>query len=142
MNSLKLLLFFILALGSASVFGDTPDIAIPEPCATLIKTADYVEVVGTNDMGGAEDFSIHNAKAISQFVQLLTSERYIAVPKNLNPKFKSKAAYKVRLSAKGNPVLEFEIIADSVLDLPGETSFYMQSDRHSDNLLAPLLRLR
>ena len=123
-------------------FGDTPDITIPEHDVALIKSADYVEVSGTNDLGGAENFTIHNAKAISQFVQFLTSERFIAVPKDLKPQFKSLSSYKVRLSAKGAPVLELQIIADSVLDIPSESSFYMQSDRHSDNFMAPLLRLR
>jgi len=127
---------------SSIALGDTPDIAIPERYVELIKTTDYVEVTGTNEMGGPEDFTIHNAKAISQFVQLLTSERYTAVPKDLKPQFKSLSSYKVRLSANGAPTLELQIIAESVLDIPGETSFYMQSDRHSDNLMAPLLRLR
>ena len=37
---------------------------------------------------------------------------------------------------------ELQVIADSVLDIPNDDSFYMESDRHSDILLAPLLRLR
>ncbi len=138
---MKFALLVLLALCTPAL-GDTPDISIPERYVTLIKSTDLVEVTGTNDMGGAEDFSIHNAKAISQFIQLLTSERYTAVPKSLKPEFKSLSSYKVRLSSNGAPVLELQIIADSVLDIPGETSFYMESDRHSDNLLAPLLRLR
>jgi hypothetical protein len=123
-------------------FAGTPDVAIPDQYLAPIKTTDLVEVTGTNDLGGAEDFSIHNAKAISQFVAFLTSERYNAVPKSLNPDFKSHSLYKVRLSSHGTPVLELKIIADSILDLPNEPSYYMESDRHSDNLLAPLLRLR
>jgi hypothetical protein len=141
-TSMKFVLLTLLAFFCPPVFGDTPDIAIPEHYAELIKTADCVEVSGTNDKGKPEDFTIHNFKAISQFVQLLTSDRYTAVPKDLKPKFKSLSFYKVRLSAKGAPVLELRVIADSVLDMPNETSLYMQSERHSDNLMAPLLRLR
>ena len=139
---MKFVLLAFATLFCAVAFGDTPDIGIPEQDANLIKTTDYVEVIGTNDLGGAENFAIHNAKAISEFVQFLTSERYTAVPKNLKPNFKSLSSYQVRLSAKGAPVLELQIIADSVLDIPNETSFYMQSGRHSDNLMAPLMRLR
>ena len=139
---MKFALLAFLALFCSTAFGDTPDINIPERYVKLIKTTDYVEVSGTNDMGKPEDFTMHNAKAISQFVQLLTSDRYTAVAKDLKPQFKSLSSYKVRLSAKGVAVLELQIIADSVLDIPNETSFYMQSDRHSDNLMAPLLRLR
>jgi hypothetical protein len=139
---MKFVLLAFLTFFCSSAFGDTPDIRIPEHDVELIKTADYVEISGTNDSGGPENFTIHNAKAISQFVQLLTSDRYTAVPKDLKPQFKSLSSYKIRLSAKGVLVLELQIIADSVLDIPNETSFYMQSDRHSDNLMAPLLRLR
>jgi hypothetical protein len=139
---MKVVLLTLLVLFCAPAFGDTPDITIPERDVELIKTADYVEVSGTNDLGGPENFTIHNAKAISQFVQLLTSDRYTAVPKDFKPQFKSLSSYKVRLSAKGAPLLELRVIADSILDIPNETSFYMQSDRHSDNLMAPLLRLR
>jgi hypothetical protein len=39
-------------------------------------------------------------------------------------------------------VLQIQVIADSVLDIPNDASYYMESDRHSDNLMAPLLRLR
>lgn len=141
-NPMKFVFLAYLAFFCSSAFGDAPDITIPERDVELIKTTDYVEVSGTNDLGGSENFTIHNAKAISQFVQLLTSDRYTAVPKNLKPQFKSMSSYQVRLSAKGVPVLELRIIADSVLDIPNDPSFYMQSDRHSDNLLAPLLRLR
>jgi hypothetical protein len=123
-------------------YGDTPDISIPAADIALIKTTDYVEVTGTNDLGGPEDFAIHDAKAISQFVQLLTAQRYNAVPKSLNPDFKSKSSYKVQLFSNGTPILDLKIIADSVIDLPNETSYYMETDRHSDILLAPLLRLR
>jgi hypothetical protein len=127
---------------SFSAYADTPDITIPDSAIALIKTTDYVEVTGTNQLGGKEDFSIHNAKAISQFVQLLTAERYNAAPKNLNPDFKSKSRYDVRLFSNGAPILDLQIIADSIIDLPSESSYYMESDRHSDILLAPLLRLR
>jgi hypothetical protein len=139
---MKLLLVVFLAVSCLAAYGDTPDISIPASDIELIKTTDYVEVTGTNDKGGKEDFSIHNSKAISQFVQLLTSERFTAVPKSLKPDFKSLSSYDVRLSANGAPVLELQIIGDSVLDIPNDTSYYMQSDRHSDNLLAPLMRLR
>jgi hypothetical protein len=139
---MKFALAALLSLLCFPACGDTPDIAIPERDKELIKTADYVEVSGTNDMGGAEEFTIHDARAISQFIQLLTADRYTAVPKNLKPDFKSLSSHKVRLSANGSLVLEFQVIADSVLDIPHETSFYMESDRHSDNLMAPLMRLR
>ena len=139
---MKFALLALLTCVGASAFAETPDIGIPEGYVKLIKTTDYIEVSGTNDLGGAENFTIHNAKAISQFVQFLTSDRYTAVPKNLKPDFKSLSLYKIRLSANGVPVMEFQVIADSVLDLPNETLFYMESDRHSDNLMAPLLRLR
>jgi hypothetical protein len=139
---MKFALLACLTLLATTAFGSTPDISIPERYIQPIKTTDLVEVSGTNDMGGAENFSIHNAKAISQFVKFLISERYNAVPKDLKPEFKSLSSYKVRLSANGTTVLEFKVIADSVLDLPGESSFYMESDRHSDNLMAPLMRLR
>ncbi len=139
---MKFALLTFLTVVCFSALGATPDIGIPENSAKLIKACDYAEVTGTNDSGGSEDFSIHNAKALSQFIQLLTSERYIAVPKSLQPQFKSLSNYKVRLSAKGVLLLELHVIADSVLDIPGETSFYMQSDQYSDNLMAPLLRLR
>src|ERR1700730_15196025 len=122
---MKLVLFSILALVCSSAFGDTPDIGIPERLVQLIKTTDYVEVSGTNDRGTSEDFTIHNAKAIRQFIELLTSDRYTAVPKDLKPQFKSLSSYRVRLSANGAPVLELQIVADSVLDIPNETSFYM-----------------
>jgi hypothetical protein len=127
---------------SLSAHADTPDMTIPDSAIALIKTTDYVEVSGTNQLGGKEDFSIHNSKAIGQFVQLLTAERYNAVPKNLNPDFKSKSRYDVRLFSNGAPILNLQIIADSIIDLPNESSYYMESDRHSDILLAPLLRLR
>jgi hypothetical protein len=139
---MKFTLLACLALFCSSAFADTPDISIPESTIKLIKTTDCVDVTGTNDLGGAENFTIHNAKAISQFVQFLTSARYTAVPKDPKPEFKSLSSYKVRLSANGAPVLEFQIIADSILDLPNETSYYMESDRHSDNIMAPLMRLR
>ncbi len=139
---MRFVLLAFLAIFGSSAFGDTPDISIPAHDIDLIKTTDFVEVTGTNDMGGHEDFTIHNAKAISEFVKFLTSERYTAVPKSLKPEFKSKSAYDVRLSSNGTPVLELQVIADSILDLPDETLFYMESDLHSDNLMAPLLRLR
>lgn len=139
---MKFALLACLTLLYLPAFAGTPDVSIPDRYISLIKTTDLVEVSGTNDLGGAENFSIHDAKAISQFVKFLTSDRYNAVPKDLKPEFKSMSSYKVSLSSHGTPVLELQIIADSVLDIPGETSFYMESDRHSDNLMAPLLRLR
>ena len=140
---MKFLLPAFLLLFGSFAYADTPPITIPENEIALIKTADFVEVTGTNDAGGAEDFSIHNSKAISQFVQFLTSERYIAVPKNLKPDFKAKSVYKVRLSSKGTPLLEFLVIGDSILDLPNEAAYYTPAERYADdNIMAPLLRLR
>ena len=139
---MKILLFSFLTLLGSPAFGAPADLGIPEEEAKLIRTTDYVEVSGTNDLGGTENFTIHNSKAIAQFVQFLTDERYTAVPKDLKPQFKSLSSYKVRLSAKGVCVLELQVIADSILDLPKESSYYMQSEKYSDNLMAPLLRLR
>jgi len=119
-----------------------PEISIPQSDIDLIKTTGSVEVTGTNSHGGAEAFTVHDAKAIKQFVELLTSERYNAVPKNLKPDFKSPSRYDVKLSSGGNVILEFQIIADDVLDFDGDDNYYMESERHSDILLAPLLRLR
>jgi hypothetical protein len=135
------LLVFVAAIGSKAWAG-TLDVTIPAPWVERIKTTDYVEVSGTNDRGGAENFTIHDEKAVAQFVGFLTSERYTAVPKDLKPQFKSQSIYHVRLSAQGQPLLDFRIIGDSILDIPNEPDFYVESDRHSDNLLAPLLRLR
>jgi len=139
---MKLALLACVVLFVSATSTDSPDITIPDSAIALIKRTDYVEVTGTNQLSGKEDFSIHNAKAIGQFVQLLTAEHYNAVPKNLNPDFKSKSRYHVRLFSNGAPILELQIIADSVIDLPNEPAFYMETDRHSDILLAPLLRLR
>ena len=139
---MRLLIIALLAGMYSSAFGDSRDVSIPDRDVETIKATDYVEVSGTNDLGGPENFAIRDPKAIHQFIQLLTDDRYTAVSKNLKPNFKSASAYKVRLSAKGAPLLELQVIADSVLDLPDETSFYMESDRYSENLMAPLLRLR
>lgn len=139
---MKIGIFIFLVFFDCSAFADTPDVYIPAHEIELIKTADYVEVSGTNDLGGAENFSIHNAKAIAQFVGLLTSDRFTAVPRSLKPRFKSLSFYRIRLSSKGSALLQVRMIGDSILDLPGETSFYMESDRYSENLMAPLLRLR
>ncbi len=139
---MRLLLIALLAGIYSSAFADSPDVAIPDRYVDLIRATDYVEVPGTNDLGGQETFAIRDPKAIGQFIQFLTDDRYTAVPKSLKPNFKSLSAYKVRLSAKGAPLLQLQVIADTVLDLPQEASFYMQSDRYSENLMAPLLRLR
>jgi hypothetical protein len=139
---MKLVTFAFLLGIYSSAFAGTPDISIPPRDAELIKTTDYIEVSGTNDLGGIENFSIHDSKAIRQFVDFLTSDRYIAVSKNLKPKFKSLSLYKVRLFSKGTAVFELQVIADSILDIPNDLSFYMESDEYSANLMAPLLRLR
>jgi hypothetical protein len=139
---MRLLVFALLAGLSTSAFASPSDVSIPDRDTELIKATDDVEVSGTNDLGGIENFAIHDPKAIGQFIQLLTDDRYTAVAKNLKPNFKSLSAYKVRLSAKGAPLLELRIIADTVLDLPNEDSFYMESDQYSENLMAPLMRLR
>jgi hypothetical protein len=130
----------LLPGGGPAVQG--PDISISQHDIDRIKTTDYIEISGTNDLGGAENFTIHNTKAIAQFVGFLTSDRFTAVPKSHKLHFKSLSSYKIRLSAKGSTVLEFQLIGDSALDIPGETEFYVESDRYSDNLMAPLLRLR
>jgi hypothetical protein len=139
MKALLLAAGIFLAL---PVLAAPPEISIPRSDIDLIKTTDSVDVTGTNSHGGAEAFTVHNAKAIKEFVGLLTSERYNAVPKNLKPDFKSPSRYDVKLSSGGNVVLEFQVIADDVLDFTGDDNFYMESERHSDILLAPLLRLR
>ena len=139
---MKLALLAFAAFLSISAQAEPPEISIPEKDITLMKSADIVKVSGTNERGVQQDFAIHDWKAIKQFVELLTSPRYVAVPKNLDPHFKSLSRYKVRLSSKGTVVLELQIIADSVLDIPNDTSFYMQSARHSDVLMGPLLKLR
>jgi hypothetical protein len=139
---MKALLLFAALLLPLPALADPPEISIPQPDIDLIKSTDFVEVTGTNTHGGAEAFTIHNARAIKEFVGLLTSQRYIAVPKSLKPDFKSPSRYDVKLSSGGNVELELQVIADSVLDFPGDANFYMESERHSDILLAPLLRLR
>ena len=137
-NSLLAFLSLLLAMHVAK----GADVSIPQSDIDRIKTADLVEVSGTNDLGGAENFSIQDRKAIRQFIDLLTDNRYTTAPKSLKPQFKSLSSYQVRLSAQGAPVLEFRVIADTVLDLPGDPLFYVESDSYSENLLAPLLRLR
>jgi hypothetical protein len=119
-----------------------PEISIPRSDIDLIRTTGSVDVTGTNSHGQPEAFTVHDAKAIKEFVHLLTDERYVAVPKNLKPDFKSPSRYDVKLSSGGNMVLEFQVIADDVLDFPGDDNYYMESERYSDILLAPLLRLR
>jgi hypothetical protein len=118
------------------------DVTIPQHAIDLIKTADSVHVVGTNDLGGDESFDIHDRKALGQFVGYLTDNRFTPVPKSLNPKFKSRSAYMVTFQSNGAPVLKLVIIGDSIIDLPGEPMYYMESDSYSANLMAPLLRLR
>ena len=135
----------LLAAGiflSLPLLAEPPEITIPRSDIDLIKTTGSVDVTGTNSHGGAESFTVHDAKAIKQFVELLTSERYVAVPKNLKPDFKSPSRYDVKLSSDGTVILEFQVIADDVLDFTGDDNYYMESERHSDILLAPLLRLR
>ncbi len=138
---MKFILAALLAVFSSFAFAGTPNVSIPQRYIEQIRTTDYVEVSGTNDAGGAENFAINDRKAIRQFIEFLASDRYQAIPKDLKPKFKSLSSYQVRLSAKGAPLLELKVIADSVLDFPNETSFYMESDGYPDNLMAPLLRL-
>ena len=117
-------------------------VAIPDGEAALVRSADMVEVSGTNDAGGAEEFTVHDAKAIKAFVGFVTSDRFVAVPKSLKPDFKSLSAYDVKLSSNGAVVLELRVVGDSVLDFPQESSFYMEAERFPDNLMAPLLRVR
>lgn len=131
---------FVLVLMPLAVHA--ADLRIPQRDIDLIRSADLVEVTGTNDLGGAENFSIHNAKAIRQFTDMLTDDRYYTAPKTLKPKFKSLSSYKVKLSRSGAPLLELTLIADSVLDLPDEPLYYVESDSYQANLMAPLLRLR
>ena len=127
----------LLAIGP----GDST-IRIPEDDIALIKSADTIDVDGTDAYGNAESFTIHNAKAIKEFVGLLTDDRYVAVAKSLKPDFKSKSSYKVRFLSNGAPVLEMQVIAMSVLDIPNDPSYYMEAERYSDLLMAPLRRLR
>jgi hypothetical protein len=137
-NSLLAFLSLLFAMGVAK----GADVSIPQRDIDLAKTADLVEVSGTNDLGGAENFSIQDRKAVRQFIDLLTDDRYTTAPKSLKPQFKSLSSYQVRLSAHGVPVLELRVIADTVLDLPGDPLFYVESDSYSENLMGPLLRLR
>jgi hypothetical protein len=139
---MKICLLTLVALFVAIDLAEASDIGIPQHDIDLVRTADLVEVSGTNDLGGAENFSIHDRQTIRQFTDLLTDDRYTAVPKSLKPKFKSASAYKIRLSSHGAPVLDLTIIGDSILDIPGDPMFYMESDSYSENLMAPLLRLR
>ena len=118
------------------------DVTIPQHDIDLIKAADSVHVVGTNDLGGNESFDIHDRKALGQFIGYLTDNRFTPVPKSLNPKFKSRSAYMVTFQSNGAPVLKVVIIGDSIVDLPGEPMYYMESEEYSDNLMASLLRLR
>ena len=133
------IVFFLLLVTALAHAGD---VAIPRQDVDLIRTADLVEVSGTNDLGGAENFSIHNVKALREFTDLLTDDRYTTAPKSLKPHFKSLSAYKIRLSSKGTTVFELQVIADSILDIPNDPMFYVESDSYSANLMAPLLRLR
>jgi hypothetical protein len=139
---MRICLLALVALFVAIGLAEASDVSIPQRDIDLIRTADLVEVSGTNDLGGAENFSIHDRKAIRQFTDLLADDRYIAAPKSLKPKFKSASAYKIRLSSQGVPVLELTVIGDSILDIPGDPMFYVESDSYSENLMAPLLRLR
>jgi hypothetical protein len=138
----KICLLVLFTLSVAIGRADAADIGIPQHDSDLMRTADLVEVSGTNDLGGAENFSIHDRKTIRQFTDLLTDDRYIAAPKSLKPKFKSASAYKIRFSSQGAPMLELMIIGDSIVDIPGDPMFYVESDSYSENLMAPLLRLR
>ncbi len=137
-NSLPALLSLLLVMDVAKA----TDVSIPQRDIDLARTADLVEVSGTNDLGGAEAFSIQDRKALRQFIDLLTDDRYTTAPKSLKPQFKSLSSYRVRLSSHGAPVLEFQVIADTVLDLPGDPLYYVESDSYAENLMAPLLRLR
>jgi hypothetical protein len=139
---MKTVLVAFLALFFASDYVEPPDMCIPDKYIQLIKSTDYLEAKGINAVGYEDDFTIHNAKAISQFVELLTSQRYVPAPKSLDPHFKSPSHYDVRLYSKGQLVLEFRVVAVSVLDLPGDPNFYMESSRHDEVLMAPLFRLR
>jgi hypothetical protein len=123
-------------------FAQAADVGLPPRDVDLIKAADVIHVVGTNDLGGDESFTIHDRKAIGQFVGYLTDNRFTPVPKSLNPKFKSRSAYMVTVQANGAPTLKLVIIGDSILDIPGDPMFYMESESYSENLMAPLLRLR
>jgi hypothetical protein len=134
---LALAAFFFL-----SDYAEPPDRCIPDHFVQLIKTTDYLEASGTNAMGNTDEFTIHDAKAIHEFIDLVTAQRYVPVPKGLNPHFKSSSRYKIRLFSKGVPILDFVIAAVSVIDLPGEDQFYMESSRHDQVLMAPLFRLR
>jgi hypothetical protein len=135
-------LIALFLISSLSAWSETTPIRIPDADIVLIKSADAIDVDGTNPNGGVETFTIHDAKAIREFVALLADDRYIAAPKSLKPDFKSKSRYKVRFFSHGAPVLELQVIAMSVLDIPGNPSYYMESERYSDLLMAPLRRLR
>jgi hypothetical protein len=139
---MRFILIFHLLLTVTSAQAEPAPIRLPDADVALIKTADAVEVDGTNADGVVETFTVHNAKALKEFVALLTDDRYIAVPKSLKPDFKSKSRYRVRLLSHGALVLELQVIAMAVLDLPNDPSYYMEAERYSDLLMAPLRRLR
>jgi hypothetical protein len=125
-----------------SAFAHAADVSIPQHDADLIKKADSVHVTGTNDLGGSESFDIHDRKALAEFKGYLTDNRFTPVPKSLKPKFKSPSAYMVTFLSNNAPVLKVVVIADSILDVPDDPMYYMESDSYSANLMAPLLRLR
>ncbi len=139
---MKFALLALLLLSSLFASAGTPPIRIPEADIALIKSADAVAVDGANASGQVETFTIHNAKALAEFVGLLTDDRYEAVPKSLKPDFKSKSSYQVQFLSHGAPIFELHVIAMSVLDIPNDPSYYMESERYSDLLMAPLRRLR
>lgn len=139
---MKFALIVLAVLLPLAVHAEPPQIAIPEKDIALIKSADLVEVSGTNERGTQQDFTIKNWKALKQFADLLTSPRYVAVPKDMKPEWHTKSYYKVRFSSHGTETLEIQIIADSIINLPDDTSYYVQGAGHTDILMAPLLKLR
>ena len=139
---MKTCLLTLIAFALCSRVASAADVSIPPHDLELIKTADSVHVVGTNDLGGNESFDIHDRKALAQFVSYVTDNRFTPVPKSLKPKFKSMSAYMVTFRSNGAPVLKLAIIGDSIIDLPADPMYYMESDQYTENLMGPLLRLR
>ena len=134
---MKAILALFLAL-ACSDWVEPPDAKIPDKYISVMKQTDYIEVTGLDLLGHEDDFTIHSWKPIKQFVDILSSEIYVPAAKSIDPQFKSKSRYHIKLFAKGQPIMTFDVVGFSVLDIPGDDQYYMESDRHSLVLVSPL----